>query len=188
MVCPSDARTAASLFHRMISSFKSEAATKSPRGTSRERYRTSAHCLASSRLLSCPDRLMFAALRFVFVANSGSSTIVVADSQLSGHNSLQCTQYKADTPFQPPGLQNTRKWHLYLVRKTSPTLRPSRDRDRLRAMSVPSQKLSVSKMSRVQQYWLPGYGLSRHIVLGHIQYFLGPSASVRPYSYQVTLP
>ncbi|KAL2002747.1 hypothetical protein VTN02DRAFT_6077 [Thermoascus thermophilus] len=39
-------------------------------------------------------------------------------------------------------------------------------------------------MSRVQQYWLPGYGLSRHIVLGHIQYFLGPSASVRPYSYQ----
>ncbi|KAJ5095385.1 hypothetical protein NUU61_004741 [Penicillium alfredii] len=40
-------------------------------------------------------------------------------------------------------------------------------------------------MSRVQQYWLPGYGLSRHIVLGHIHYFLGPSASVRPYSYQV---
>ncbi|OJJ76110.1 hypothetical protein ASPBRDRAFT_38499 [Aspergillus brasiliensis CBS 101740] len=39
-------------------------------------------------------------------------------------------------------------------------------------------------MSQVQQYWLPGYGLSRHIVLGHIQYFLGPSASVRPYSYQ----
>ncbi|KAJ5235203.1 uncharacterized protein N7469_004371 [Penicillium citrinum] len=39
-------------------------------------------------------------------------------------------------------------------------------------------------MSRVQQYWLPGYGLSRHIVLGHIHYFLGPSASVRPYSYQ----
>lgn len=40
-------------------------------------------------------------------------------------------------------------------------------------------------MSREQQYWLPGYGLSRHIVLGHIHYFLGPSASVRPYSYQV---
>ena len=40
-------------------------------------------------------------------------------------------------------------------------------------------------MSQVQQYWLPGYGLSRHIVLGHIHYFLGPSASVRPYSYQV---
>ncbi|KAE8352586.1 hypothetical protein BDV28DRAFT_123201 [Aspergillus coremiiformis] len=40
------------------------------------------------------------------------------------------------------------------------------------------------RMSQVQQYWLPGYGLSRHIVLGHIQYFLGPSASVRPYTYQ----
>ena len=42
-------------------------------------------------------------------------------------------------------------------------------------------------MSPVQQYWLPGYGLSRHIVLGHIQYFLGPTATVRPYSYQVCL-
>ncbi|BCS22423.1 uncharacterized protein APUU_30648S [Aspergillus puulaauensis] len=39
-------------------------------------------------------------------------------------------------------------------------------------------------MSHVQQYWLPGYGLSRQIVLGHIQYFLGPSATVRPYTYQ----
>lgn len=39
-------------------------------------------------------------------------------------------------------------------------------------------------MAPVQQYWLPGYGLSRHIVLGHIHYFLGPSATVRPYSYQ----
>ncbi|KKK26273.1 hypothetical protein ARAM_003056 [Aspergillus rambellii] len=39
-------------------------------------------------------------------------------------------------------------------------------------------------MSQVQQYWLPGYGLSRHIVLGQIQYFLGPSATVRPYAYQ----
>lgn len=40
-------------------------------------------------------------------------------------------------------------------------------------------------MTRVKEYWLPGYGLSRHIVLGQIQYFLGPSASVRPYTYQV---
>ncbi|KAL4795520.1 hypothetical protein BDV19DRAFT_166321 [Aspergillus venezuelensis] len=42
-------------------------------------------------------------------------------------------------------------------------------------------------MSQVQQYWLPGYGLSRQIVLGQIQYFLGPSATVRPYTYQVKL-
>jgi len=39
--------------------------------------------------------------------------------------------------------------------------------------------------STSQEYWLPGYGLSRHIVLGQLQYFLGPSATVRPYSYHV---
>ncbi|EEP82588.1 predicted protein [Uncinocarpus reesii 1704] len=39
-------------------------------------------------------------------------------------------------------------------------------------------------MSQPQEYWLPGYGLSRHIVLSKMQYFLGPTASVRPYSYQ----
>ncbi|EAS32670.1 uncharacterized protein CIMG_03694 [Coccidioides immitis RS] len=39
-------------------------------------------------------------------------------------------------------------------------------------------------MSPAQEYWLPGYGLSRHIVLSKMQYFLGPTASVRPYSYQ----
>ncbi|KAK2754019.1 hypothetical protein FQN54_007188 [Arachnomyces sp. PD_36] len=39
-------------------------------------------------------------------------------------------------------------------------------------------------MSQVQEYWLPGYRLSRHIVLGNIQYLLGPTASARPYSYQ----
>ncbi|KEF62638.1 uncharacterized protein A1O9_00611 [Exophiala aquamarina CBS 119918] len=32
------------------------------------------------------------------------------------------------------------------------------------------------------EYWLPGYQLSRHIVLRQLQYFLGPSATVRPYS------
>lgn len=42
------------------------------------------------------------------------------------------------------------------------------------------------KMPEDQKYWLPGYGLSRHIVFGHIHYFLGPSASVWPYIYQVT--
>lgn len=36
----------------------------------------------------------------------------------------------------------------------------------------------------VQEYWLAGYELSRQIVLRQIQYFLGPSATVRPYSYQ----
>jgi len=35
------------------------------------------------------------------------------------------------------------------------------------------------------EYWLPGYQLSRHIVLRQLQYFLGPSATVRPYSLHV---
>ncbi|PGH18921.1 hypothetical protein AJ80_04341 [Polytolypa hystricis UAMH7299] len=39
-------------------------------------------------------------------------------------------------------------------------------------------------MAQPQQYWLPGYGLSRHVVLSQIQFFLGPSASARPYTYQ----
>ena len=36
---------------------------------------------------------------------------------------------------------------------------------------------------QVQEYWLPGFGLSRNIVLSNIQYFLGPSTTVRPYTY-----
>lgn len=40
----------------------------------------------------------------------------------------------------------------------------------------------------VQEYWLPGYELSRQIVLRQIQYFLGPSATIRPYSLQVQAP
>ncbi|KAF7507320.1 hypothetical protein GJ744_010754 [Endocarpon pusillum] len=38
--------------------------------------------------------------------------------------------------------------------------------------------------THTQEYFLPGFGLSRQIVIGHIQYFLGPSARVRPYRYQ----
>lgn len=38
--------------------------------------------------------------------------------------------------------------------------------------------------SQIQEYWLPGFGLSRHIIIGHLQYFLGPSVRVRPYTYQ----
>lgn len=40
---------------------------------------------------------------------------------------------------------------------------------------------------QVQEYWLPGYGLSRNIVLSNIHYFLGPSATVRPYTFQVCI-
>ncbi|KAI4153148.1 MAG: hypothetical protein LQ340_002489 [Diploschistes diacapsis] len=35
-----------------------------------------------------------------------------------------------------------------------------------------------------QPYFVPGYGISRHIIVSHIQYFLGPYATVRPYQYR----
>ncbi|KAL8910801.1 MAG: hypothetical protein Q9171_003937 [Xanthocarpia ochracea] len=34
-----------------------------------------------------------------------------------------------------------------------------------------------------KQYFLPGWGISRNILFGHIHFFLGPLATVRPYSY-----
>ena len=43
----------------------------------------------------------------------------------------------------------------------------------------------MSYSTQCSEYWLPGYGLSRHIVFGQLQYFLGPSATVRAYAYQV---
>jgi hypothetical protein len=50
----------------------------------------------------------------------------------------------------------------------------------------PGQPLSTMAQSGnyVQEYFLPGFGLSRHIVISQLQYFLGPSARVRPYNYQ----
>ncbi|OAX81546.1 hypothetical protein ACJ72_04112 [Emergomyces africanus] len=39
-------------------------------------------------------------------------------------------------------------------------------------------------MSQPQQYWLPGYGLSRHVIVSQIQVFLGPASSARPFSFQ----
>jgi hypothetical protein len=34
------------------------------------------------------------------------------------------------------------------------------------------------------EYFVPGYGISRQIIFSQLHLFLGPSASVRPYSYQ----
>lgn len=45
--------------------------------------------------------------------------------------------------------------------------------------------MSSSSGFEHKQYFVPGFGISRHIIFGHIQYYLGPSASVRPYQYQV---
>ena len=47
--------------------------------------------------------------------------------------------------------------------------------------SAPSSSSSGSEPNR---YFVPGYGISRHIIFSHIQFYLGPYASVRPYSYQ----
>ncbi|MCJ1305442.1 hypothetical protein MMC08_008256 [Hypocenomyce scalaris] len=44
--------------------------------------------------------------------------------------------------------------------------------------------MSSSSGHQYNQYFVPGFGISRHVIFGHIQYYLGPSASVRPYSYQ----
>jgi hypothetical protein len=54
--------------------------------------------------------------------------------------------------------------------------------------SIRLSQIMATSTSQVQEYWLPGYGLSRNIVLSNIQYFLGPSATVRPYTYQVKIP
>ncbi|MCJ1475106.1 hypothetical protein MMC13_003766 [Lambiella insularis] len=35
-----------------------------------------------------------------------------------------------------------------------------------------------------KQYFVPGWAISRHIIFSHIQFYLGPYASVRPYSYR----
>ena len=33
-------------------------------------------------------------------------------------------------------------------------------------------------------YFVPGYKISRHVMFTNIHYYLGPYASVRPFSYQ----
>ncbi|KAE8401683.1 hypothetical protein BDV37DRAFT_174774 [Aspergillus pseudonomiae] len=82
--------------------------------------------------------------------------------------------------YNPKYLVETRS-HRYHPRRL---LNPTPINPTYTYTSLPKTRNISMRMSQVQQYWLPGYGLSRHIVLGHIQYFLGPSASVRPYTYQ----
>ena len=36
----------------------------------------------------------------------------------------------------------------------------------------------------LKQYFVPGYLISKHIMFSHIQIYLGPYATVRPYSYR----
>ena len=37
---------------------------------------------------------------------------------------------------------------------------------------------------QLRRYFVPGFGISRNIIFSHIHLYLGPSASVRPYSFQ----
>ncbi|MCJ1426307.1 hypothetical protein MMC29_004210 [Sticta canariensis] len=43
--------------------------------------------------------------------------------------------------------------------------------------------MSSVSSSEYSRYFVPGYGISRHIIFSHIHFYLGPYASVRPYSY-----
>ena len=43
---------------------------------------------------------------------------------------------------------------------------------------------SSSYSQEYQSYFVPGYGISRHIIFSHIQYYLGPYATVRPYQFR----
>ena len=39
-------------------------------------------------------------------------------------------------------------------------------------------------MSFDDSYFVPGYGISRHIMFSHVHFYLGPDAMVRPYQYR----
>lgn len=44
-------------------------------------------------------------------------------------------------------------------------------------------RLSRSSPTTKNEYFVPGYGISRQVIVEHIQLFLGPGSSARPYSY-----
>ena len=51
-------------------------------------------------------------------------------------------------------------------------------------LSIPSITMPSTTGNELKQYFLPGWGISRNILFSHIHFFLGPYASVRPFSYQ----
>lgn len=44
-------------------------------------------------------------------------------------------------------------------------------------------RLSRASPTTKNEYFVPGYGISRQVIVEHIQLFLGPGSSARPYSY-----
>lgn len=43
--------------------------------------------------------------------------------------------------------------------------------------------MSTPHSNEYRPYFVPGFGISRHIFFSHVNFFLGPYASVRPYSF-----
>jgi len=53
------------------------------------------------------------------------------------------------------------------------------------AYTEPDPRSSKSTHREEPKSWfLPGYGISRQVILNHYQFFLGPSATIRPFRYQ----
>lgn len=50
--------------------------------------------------------------------------------------------------------------------------------------SLGSSQPAMSSSFEYRQYFVPGWAISRHIIFSHIQFYLGPYATVRPYSYR----
>lgn len=44
-------------------------------------------------------------------------------------------------------------------------------------------RLSRTSPTTKNEYFVPGYGISRQVIVENIQLFLGPGSSARPYSY-----
>ncbi|KAL2045662.1 hypothetical protein N7G274_002092 [Stereocaulon virgatum] len=47
-----------------------------------------------------------------------------------------------------------------------------------------SSASSASSSNVYNSYFVPGYRISRHVMFTNIHYYLGPCATVRPFSYQ----
>ena len=48
-----------------------------------------------------------------------------------------------------------------------------------------AHKKSNMPVSGMNEYWIPNYGINKKVITKEIQCYLGPSATVRPYSFEV---
>ncbi|KAL9126601.1 MAG: hypothetical protein Q9217_004375 [Psora testacea] len=47
-----------------------------------------------------------------------------------------------------------------------------------------SSSSSSKRRTEYTSYFVPGYGISRQVIFNHYQYLLGPSATIKPFSFQ----